>query len=162
MRKTRKVAAALAALAMAAAPAAANPADPVGGSYTARGTAGFAGINLTLRGDRGAVVPRARLAIGFDHIIQDGSSAARARTVRASTVELGFSSLGKPDLYIAGQRLADVQTRLGIAPAGAALLAVGGLAVVGVAVASASGGEKKPPEVVCLGVGVCPPLPPAG
>jgi hypothetical protein len=76
-----------------------------------------------------------------------------------STFELGLSRNGRTEFYVGGQRYSDVEAKLGIAPAGLAVLAVGGLVVVGAAVAASSGSQKKqPPEVVCLGVGVCPPL----
>lgn len=76
-----------------------------------------------------------------------------------TSFELGLSHAGRADFYISGQRYSDVKTKLGIAPIGVALLAVGGLVAVGAVVAAAS--ETKP-EVVCMGIGVCPPLPPGG
>jgi hypothetical protein len=80
------------------------------------------------------------------------------------TFELGLSRTGRAEFYIAGQRYSDIRTKLGIAPVGAALLAAGGLAVVGAALAGSSDKQedKKPPEVVCMGIGVCPPLTPGG
>lgn len=83
--------------------------------------------------------------------------------------ELGFSQSGRADFYVGGQRYTDLEAKFGIAPVGVALLAVGGLAVVGASLAGSSGvsseqqqQKKKPSEVVCLGIGVCPPPPKPG
>jgi hypothetical protein len=78
------------------------------------------------------------------------------------TFELGFSGNGRADFYVGGQRYNELKGKLGVAPVGVALLAVGGIAVVGAGLAAGGSSEKKQPEVVCLGIGVCPTLPPGG
>lgn len=151
----------LAALAMAgASPAAAQ--DHGGAAPAATRSAAFVGAQARLSfGSVKATRPVARLTAGMTHLGFDRQGALVHRPAGA-TFELGLTRAGRPDFFVGGQRYADVEARLGFAPAGVALLAVGGLAVVGVTVAAASGGEKKQQEAVCLGIGICPPLQPGG
>lgn len=130
------VAGALACMALWAQPATAAE-DFTASGYAQRDTAGFAGINIRLAGKRAA--PVARIALGVHHHAgPDRPSPA----LRASTLELGFSRLGKPDLYVAGQRMTKIDGRLGLTPVVAAL-AVGGLAVAALAISELSDPDKE-------------------
>ncbi len=147
---------------IASSPAAAAPdfRDTVG-SMTRHGA--FVGAQARLSfGGAAPVVPVARLTAGTTNLRFDQSGAVLNRPLGTS-FELGFSSDGRPNFYVGGQRISDLSVKLGIAPTGVALLAIGGAAVVGATVAGASGGSdaaesKKKNEAVCLGIGVCPPL----
>jgi hypothetical protein len=104
-------------------------------------------------------VPVARLTAGMSNVSFNAGSSLVNRRI-SNTFELGWSRNGRADFYVGGQRYSDMKAKLGIAPVGIALLAVGGIAVVGAAVAA--GADEKEPEVVCMGIGVCPPLPKPG
>jgi hypothetical protein len=128
---------------------------------TSSRTAAFIGAQARLSfGSAKAARPVGRLTATMTSLNVDQQGRLVHRSIQP-TFELGLSRTGSADFYIGGHRYSDVKTRLGIAPLGVAILAVGGLAVVGVAVASSSDSKKKT-EVVCLGIGVCPPLPPSG
>jgi hypothetical protein len=150
---------AVAAAALCASPATAQEyGSPT--TTTAR-NAGFIGAQARLSfGSAKATRPVARLTAGMTNLSLDQQGRLVSRSI-GSTFELGLSNQGRPNFYIGGHRYSDFKRKLGIAPVGVALLAVGGLAVVGAAVAASSDSEKKP-EVVCLGIGVCPTLPPGG
>ncbi len=150
---------ALGALAMASgAPAAAQS---YGNPALTTGNAAFIGAQARLSlGGVKPKIPTARLTAGMTNFSFDQSGARTLRTI-GNTLEIGLSRAGRPDFFVGGQRYSDVRTKLGIAPLGIALLAAGGLAAVGV-VAVAASESKKQPEVVCLGIGVCPPPPPPG
>ena len=124
-------------------------------------TAAFIGAQARLSlGGAKARLPVARLTarmtnLGFD---QNGALVHRAM---GNTFEIGLSRTGRANFYVGGQRYSDIKAKLGIAPLGVALLAASGIVVVGAAVVMASE-DKKQPEAVCLGIGVCPPLPRPG
>ena len=124
-------------------------------------SAAFVGAQARLSlGKAKATGPVARLTAGMTNLSFDQQGFLVNRSV-GSTFQLGFTRTGRPDFYIGGQRYSDIRTKLGFAPVGAALLTVGGLVVVGAALAGSSDKEKneqKSPEVVCMGIGVCPPL----
>ena len=129
---------------------------------TSTRTAAFIGAQARLSfGSAKAARPVGRLSASMTNLSVDQRGAPVNRSIRP-TFEFGLSRTGRADFYIGGHRYSDMKTKIGIAPVGVVLLAVGGLAVVGAAVAGSSDSEKKKPEVVCLGIGVCPPLPPGG
>lgn len=95
--------------------------------------AAFAGVGIRMAlGQSRPAVPTARLRIGMTNY--SNGIRVTGGLSDASAVELGFSGRGKMDFYVAGQRLTDIQHRLGVAPAAAALLAIGGLGLGAVAV----------------------------
>ena len=157
----------LAALMSASTPSLAAPDYREGFGMSTRNAA-FIGAQARLSlGRPNPTLPVARLTAGTTNLGLSHQGALVDRAI-GSSFELGLSRAGRPDFYVGGQRYSDVKAKLGIAPVGVALLAVGGLAVVGAAVAGSSGSssgetqQKKQPEVVCLGIGVCPPLPKPG
>lgn len=140
--------------------AAAQPFPEV--STTSTRTAAFFGTRIRLSADKsGSLKPIARLAAGTTHLAFSSNGAPAHRPLASSTLELGLSAEGRPNLYMAGQRLSDVQQRLGFGPAGAALLAVGGVALLATAGAAAAGGKNdengRKADPRCLAIGICPP-----
>lgn len=152
------------AFALAAAMLSASPAtaQEYGGlTATSSRTAAFIGVQARLSfGSAKVARPIGRLTASMTSLSVDQQGRLLHRSTRP-TFELGLSRTGRANFYVGGRSYSDVKTKWGIAPVGVALLAVGGLAIVGAAVASSSDSEKKP-EVVCLGIGVCPQLPPSG
>ena len=116
---------------------------------TDRYRAAFAGVQfrVNLSGKRLAP-PTARLTMGVTHYGRNGQALQRGNYT--SSVELGFSGRGGANLYVGGQRLSDIQQRLGIAPAAAALIAVTAVGVGAVVIS-----EMDRPEVACMAIG-CP------
>jgi hypothetical protein len=120
-------------------------------------------------GSRKPTLPVARLTAGTTNLGLNHQGTLMSRPI-GTTFELGLSRTGRADFFIGGQRYSEMKARLGFAPVGAAVLALGSLVVGAAVVASGSSGssgqsveqKKKQPEVVCLGIGVCPTLPPAG
>ena len=152
---------ALAASALASTPSAAAP-DYRDRFATSTRSAAFIGAQARLAiGSSKRAVPVARLTAGTANLSLNQHGALVDRPI-GTTFELGFSRTGRTDFYVGGHRFSELQAKLGFAPAGVALLAIGGLALIGAGVAdSAESTTKlqpgKPNEVVCLGIGVCPP-----
>lgn len=122
--------AALPLLLMAAAPAVA--ADDRTGAQAPTARAAFAGLNLKLSLDRrGRIAPSARLAAGFAHY-----EGAALRSFQTPALELGFTRSAKPELRVAGQKVQEMSTRLGVAPGVAVAIGLG-LAAGGAVVVSA-------------------------
>jgi hypothetical protein len=137
----KHAAAAAALLMLAAQPALA--ADLTGGDHGAIETRGaaFAGLRLRMSiGERRPEPPSARLALGMTYLQSDGRSMVQARS--GSTLELGLTGRGSPDLYLSGQRLSAIQHRLGLAPVATALLVVGSVAASGLAVSQLTEEEE--------------------
>ena len=159
----------LAAMMTAATPSLAAPDYRETAGATTRHAA-FIGAQARLDlGSRKPTLPVARLTAGTTNLGLNHQGTLMSRPI-GTTFELGLSRTGRADFFVGGQRYSDMKAKLGIAPLGAALLAVGSLAVGAAVVASGSSGssgqsleqKKKQPEVVCLGIGVCPPPPPPG
>lgn len=121
---------------------------------TERTSAAFAGFQVRMNiGDRRPARPTARLQLGMAHYA--GSAADGHRLERhGSALELGLSRRGRADLYLAGERVTDVQHRMGVAPLAAVALGIGALAVGTVAVVTLVNGRD--PKTGCPpGVEVC-------
>ena len=131
-------------------------------------SAAFVGAQARLSlGTAKPTLPVARLTAGMTNLSFSQQGALVNRPI-GTTFELGISRTGRTDFYVGGHRYSDLKAKLGIAPVGIAVLAIGGLAVVGAGLAGGSSSDstqqqkKQQPEVVCLGIGVCPPLPKPG
>lgn len=138
-----------AALSLSASPAAGFPMD---GSPFDRQTGAFAGG--TLRLDFGARrSPTARLGIGFEHSYRDATGAV-ARRVQPPGIELGLRG-GRPELFVSGHSVRDVERRLGAAGSTGTLLVIGGLAVGAAAVVVLTSGDDENDGPCPPGVEVC-------
>jgi hypothetical protein len=160
---------ALAAMMTAATPSLAAPDYRETAGATTRHAA-FIGAQARLSlGSRKPTLPVARLTAGTTNLGLTNRGTLMSRPI-GTTFELGLSRTGRADFFVGGHRYYEMKTKLGIAPVGAALLAVGSLVVGAAVVASGSSGssgqapeqKKQQPEVVCLGIGICPTLPPPG
>lgn len=150
MKRTAFVSSFSAALLLAASPAAA---DPLHGAAFDRQTGAFAGGTLRLQfGPSASRAPAARLNLGFEHSYRDASGAV-TRRVQPPGLELGLRG-GRPELFVSGQSLRDVERRLGAGP-GAAILVIGGVALGGAAVAMLGSGGGERPSPCPPGVEVC-------
>jgi hypothetical protein len=108
--------------------------------------AAFAGAVLRLGLDgRGMPAPSARLGIGFTRYDRSSGGAWIGRSGAALPLEAGLSG-GRPELFVAGQRLAQIERRLDAAGSNtAALLVIGALAAGGAALVLLSDGDDDNP-----------------
>ncbi|HEX9931395.1 MAG TPA: hypothetical protein VGB08_00970, partial [Allosphingosinicella sp.] len=103
--------------------------------------AGFAGIQLRMSlGEDRPAPPTARLALGVTHYGATGATLQRGSFT--PTLELGLTRTGRADLHVAGQRLTDVQRRLGIAPVAAAIVGIAAAGAAVMVVAASSGDDE--------------------
>ncbi|MDP8993940.1 MAG: hypothetical protein M3N07_02995 [Pseudomonadota bacterium] len=111
-------------------------------------------VGATLRFDFGRrSAPAARLGIGFAHSYSDPAGAVVARS-QASALEIGLSS-GRPELFVGGARVRDLERRLGATGSTTTLLVLGGLAVGAAALVMLSDDEDERDGPCPPGVEVC-------
>ena len=150
MKRTAFVSLLASAFILGASPAAA---DPLQGAAFDRQTGAFAGGTLRCQfGPSSSRAAAARLGLGFEHSYRDASGGV-TRRVRPPGLELGLRG-GRPELFVSGQSVRDVERRLGAGP-GAAMLVNGGLALGGAAVVMLSSGDDERPNPCPPGVEVC-------
>ena len=154
MTKFAHIAAIAAATAGFAAPAAAAENFPWT-QDTVRERSAFAGASVRLPlGARRNAAPEARLGVGFHHSRHDPAGSIGA-TPPTMALAVGFDG-GRLELLAGGERLAQVERRLGLADSSKLLLVGGLVAGVAAVVLLADGGDDDDEEGPCPpGVEVC-------
>ncbi len=129
-------------------------ADPFAGFAGAeQHRAAFAGAVLRLEpGGRADPEPQARLGIGFTRYERQASGALVGRSEAALPLEAGLAG-GRPELFVGGESLPEIERRLGAdGSTTTILLVIGGLAAGGAALLLLTGGDD-----VGDGGNPCPP-----
>ena len=139
MSKAKFLIAAAAAAALVAQPAAG--AELAGERELGHRSSAFAGATLRIALDRHQPqAQRPRFALGVSRVDERVDSAARVARLETPALELTLGQNGQPQLLIGGRTANETRQRLGFAAA-PAVLAVAGLAAVGLVMSSGSGSD---------------------
>lgn len=130
-------------------------AQEIGAGQVERSTGMFAGIHLRLSGSDQGVQPQVRL--GTNVFSRDSGVRTANWRLGPSWLELGLSRSGHAELSVQGTRVEKVQQRLGMS--GQSGIAVGlGVLAAGAAMLALAADDDDDRDLVCLGIGVCPPV----
>ena len=123
---------------------------------TTRERAAFAGASVRLPlGGRRSAAPEARLGVGFYPSRHDPAGGMIGATVPALPLAFGFGG-GRPELLAGGERLSEIERRLGLGKSSTTLLLLGGIAAGVAAVVLLADGDDDDEDSPCPpGVEVC-------